>query len=357
MKSITNQTVPHSPTVFRKSAWVDLVFWVAYGLIWHLVFAPEPLTAPNLVISGILTLWQAIATYVHIRFLLQPRYAGRLSIPLYAVGTILLIAVASALSWTSLYAFFKRVLGDRALEIFLENGWEYWSGALLGGMAMAVAFTGAIYLFGRRREQEKREAELEKARTEAELAYLRGQLNPHFLFNALNSIHVLIPRSPEEAQQALEGFSDLLRYQLYRSEEKLVPLAEEIAHLRKFAELSRLRLEEDFLFALQVPTAPGEMLVPPMLLLPLLENAIKYSPKMGGKVTGIAELQEGRLYFTLTNKVGEPVVTPQSEQRSSGIGLTNIRRRLALLFPQTHTFTTTEQAGHYTVHLEIPLSE
>ncbi|MEM9261365.1 MAG: histidine kinase, partial [Bacteroidota bacterium] len=332
-------------------------FWVVYGLFWHLIFAPEPLTGPNLLISGILTLWQAVATYVHIRFLLQPRYSGLLSIPLYAVGTLLVIVVASLLSWTNLYAFFWSVLGDRALDVFLKNGWQYWTGALLGGMTMAVAFTGAIYLFGRRRDQEKREAELEKARTEAELAYLRGQLNPHFLFNALNSIHVLIPRSPEEAQQALEGFSDLLRYQLYRSDEKLVPLAEELAHLHKFAELSRLRLEEDFLFALQVPATPGEVLVPPMLLLPLLENAIKYSPKMGGKVTGITDLKEGRLHFTLTNKVGKPVVIPQNEQQAGGIGLTNIRRRLQLLFPQDHTFTTTEQAGHYTVHLEIPLSE
>jgi len=327
---------------------------VAYGLVWHVVFAPEPLTAPNLFISFILTGWQAVATYAHIRFLLEPRFAGHRSIPVYGVGTSVLVVAASAASWCTLYLVFAVGFGENALANFVADSLNYWTGALLGGMGMAVAFTGAIYLFARRREQEKRERALEKARTEAELAYLRGQLNPHFLFNALNSIHVLIPRSPDEAQAALEGFADLLRYQLYRSEDPLVPLVEELDQLRQFAELSRLRLEEDFVFELQVPvTAKGQEL-PPMLLLPLLENAIKYSPKQGGTVHGEAKVEAGRLAFTLSNKVG---TLRTADPGASGIGLANIRRRLDLLFPGDYAFTTEERQGHYTVVLDLPLAQ
>lgn len=346
-------------TIFRKSVWVDVVFWLAYGTFWHVIFAPRAFATSNLLISGILTLWQAIATYAHFYLLLEPRFRKQISTTLYAICIIPLVLLASVLSWGSLYLFFRFVLGKGPVANFVDNADSYWQGAILGGMGMAVAITGAIYLFRRRREQEQREQQLERARTEAELAYLRGQLNPHFLFNALNSIYVLIPKAPDEAQTALSGFSDLLRYQLYRSEEKLVPLVEELAHLRKFAELSRLRMETDFTFAINEPGNLNGQQVPPMLLLPLVENAIKYSPARGGKVTGLMDIIGGRLHFTLTNKVGAPIMppSPSTEEKSGGIGLVNIQRRLDLLFPEEYTFTTLEQTGHYTVNLEIPLTE
>lgn len=323
-------------------------------MFWHLIFSPEVFVIPNLMISGILTFWQATATYAHHRFLLGPRTKALMSLPLYALGVMLLIAVASALSGLSIYTFFVTALGEESTQNFLSSFWNYWSGALFGGMTMAVAITGAIFLFGRRREQDKRERELEHARTQAELAFLRGQLNPHFLFNALNSIYVLIPRSPDKAQEALSGFSDLLRYQLYRSEEALVPLTEELEQLQQFTDLSQLRLEEDFVFDLSIPVDLKEEQIPPMLLLPLLENAVKYSPSVGGEVTGFCVVKAGRLQFSLTNKIG-PKVMP-ADPLASGIGLTNIRRRLELLFPGDHRLETKEEAQYFTVFLEIPLA-
>jgi len=313
------------PLIFRRGWRADLLFWFVYGLFWHFIFAPS-IMIENLMISVILTFWQAVASYTLLRFFLEPRRNGAISIMRYALGIVAMTLFFSALSGSCVYAFFIGLLPPGATDGFLE----YWVGAIVGGMTMAVAVTGGIYLFGHRRDQEKRQAELEKARTDAELAFLRGQLNPHFLFNALNSIYVLIPRNPEDAQMALGGFSDLLRYQLYRSQEDVVPLREEIAQIRKFSDLSRLRLEEDFVFALQTPKQLSDERIPPMLLVPLIENAIKYSPKQGGKVT--------------------------VDKDASGIGLKNIRRRLNLIFPENHHFETTEKDGHFTVNLEIPLS-
>lgn len=346
-------------TIFRKSVWVDVVFWLAYGTFWHIVFAPQAFLFSNLLISGILTFWQVVGTYAHFNLLLAPRFHKKISTTLYAICLGPLVILASALSWSSLYLFFRFFVGAEQGEFFLEDPDSSWIAATFAGMGMAIAITGVIYLFSRRREQEQREQLLEKARTEAELAYLRGQLNPHFLFNALNSIYFLIPKAPEAAQTALNGFSDLLRYQLYRSDEKLVPLAEELGHLRKFAELSRLRLEDDFAFAINEPTNLNGQQVPPMLLLPLVENAIKHGPPKGGKVTGLLDITDGRLHFALTNKVAETAVAPArtAEEKSGGIGLVNIQRRLDLLFPDDHHFTTLEQPGHYTVNLEIPLTK
>jgi sensor histidine kinase YesM len=323
-------------------------------MFWHLIFSPEIFVVPNLIISGLLTFWQATATYTHHRFLLRPRTKALISLPLYALGVMFLVALASALSGLSIYTFFVTVLGEESTQEFLNSFWNYWSGALFGGMTMAVAMTGAIFLFGRRREQDKRERELEHARTQAELAFLRGQLNPHFLFNALNSIYVLIPRSPDKAQEALSGFSDLLRYQLYRSEEALVPVTEELEQLQQFTDLSQLRLEEDFMFDLRIPDDLNEEQIPPMLLLPLLENAVKYSPTVGGEVVGYCVVNAERLQFTLTNKVGAQVIP--ADPLASGIGLSNISRRLELLFPGNHRLETLELSEHFTVFLEIPLT-
>ncbi|MEM6769097.1 MAG: histidine kinase [Bacteroidota bacterium] len=349
---------PSFPTLFRRSPWVDAAFWIAHGMFWHVIFAPELFTAANLLISGLLTFWQAVATYAHLKWLLEPRLQKRLSTVFYILLLPVLVLGVSMLSWTSLYTFFSDIL-----EVDLEGGLfgaslDYWAGSILGGMGLAMALTGAIYLYYRRREQEKHERELEQARTKAELAYLRGQLNPHFLFNALNSIYFLIPKSPEEAQQALGGFSDLLRYQLYQSEGETVPLTEELQQLNKFVELNRLRMEEDFVVALRVPDQLTTERIPPMLLLPLMENAIKYSPSTGGKVTGVLRITKGRLTFSLSNKIGVAVATPPAAagEKAGGIGLANIRRRLDLLYPDQHVLETQEQDGHFTVDLEIPLT-
>ena len=355
--SSANAALSRGP-IFGRSWWVDVVFWLAYGLFWHVVFSPEIFRPSNLCLSAILTFWQAAATYAHQRFLLEPQFRKVISPIVYGFGAVALIFVTSLCSGGSVYVFFWKVLGDNALREFENTFVSYWTGAVLGGMSMAVAITGVIYLFVRRRAESKRSKELERAKTEAELAYLRGQLNPHFLFNALNSIYVLIPRSPEEAQTALSGFSDLLRYQLYRAEEDRVPLREEIAQLRKFVALSRLRLEEDFVFALGEPAGLAEQQIPPLLLLPLLENAVKYSPAHGARVTGMLEVTDGRLHFDLTNLVGpgKPVAVSAGDAKAGGIGLANIRRRLELLYPGNYAFTTEQRDDHYTVHLDIPLT-
>ena len=352
---MNNKTVP---TIFGKGWRTDLAFWLAYGLLGHFIYAPEWLTLSNLTISFLLYGWTAAASYAHLTWLLEPRLDKRISPLRYVAGLVPLVLLAGGLCLGSLYGFFLVALPPAAARQFALTAYTFWAGAVLGSTIMGVAITGAIYLFKRRREEDKRTRALEQARTESELAYLRGQLNPHFLFNALNSIYFLIPRSPAEAQTALGGFSELLRYQLYRSEAELVPLGEELEQLRKFVALSRLRLEEDFVFALREPPEAARYQLPPLLLLPLMENAVKYSPAEGGRVTGLVEVRADRLHFSLTNRTGgEPAANvPASAVGAGGIGLANIRRRLDLLYPDDYVFEHHAAADHYTVTLAIPLT-
>jgi two-component system LytT family sensor kinase len=340
------------PTVFQRGWYVDALFWLGYALVMHIIFAPTPFDLGNMMFTAELTFWQAVASYLHLSWPLKLRWQGRLGIIPYGLLAVLIVVFFSACSGTTIYAMFWALAGEEETQRFLDTFYDYWVPALLGGMGMAVALTGAISLFGRRRLREKQEKELETNRIKTELAFLRGQLNPHFLFNALNSIYVLIPRDPDGAQAALSGFSDLLRYQLYQSEEPRVPLREELQQLRKFAELSRLRLEEDFVFHLEDSETFTGASIPPMLLLPLLENAIKYSPAHGGEVVGDLTVEDNRIRFSLRNRVG--VAVSASTTDVGGIGLTNIRRRLDLLFPGDHTLHTQQVGDHFFVELNIP---
>lgn len=339
-------------TIFQRGWRIDALFWLGYATFMHLVFAPTPFDPGNMIFTAVLTFWQAVASYFHLSWPLKLRWKGALGLFPYGLMVVLLVLFFSACSGTSIYFLFLSLAGATEAQTFLDTLYSYWASALVGGVGMAVAITGAISLFGRRRLQEKRQKELEANRIETELAFLRGQLNPHFLFNALNSIYVLIPRDPDAAQVALSGFSDLLRYQLYQSEKPRVPLAEELQQLRKYADLSRLRLEEDFVFQLAETGSADGVTIPPMLLLPLLENAIKYSPAHGGQVTGTLRVGPERIEFSLQNRIGPAV--DRSATDAGGIGLVNIRRRLNLLFPEDHSLETRREAAQYFVELNIP---
>ncbi|NJC25957.1 sensor histidine kinase [Neolewinella antarctica] len=351
-------SVPTAPAtgptyILHRSFRHDLLLWIGYGLFCHLIFAPDRFEPGNLLISFILMSGQAAATYLHLHYLLRPRLEKRLGLLPYLLGLVTIVVTFILL--LLIVIFFVMGMGP-LLPLPLADLLGYattWLEAIFGGLGMALAVTAGLFLYGRQHEQEQRTAKLKTSQQATELAYLRGQLNPHFLFNALNGIYVLIARDPDRARAALEGFSDLLRYQLYQSEQATVPLADELAHLAKFTELQRLRTEEDFQYEFSQPDLNTGASIPPMLLLPLMENAFKYSPGVGACVAGSARVSDDRFRFTLRNQTSP--TAPAADLDASGIGLANIRRRLALLFPNDHVLTTEKVADTFTVHLDIPL--
>jgi len=184
---------------------------------------------------------------------------------------------------------------------------------------------------------------------QTELKFLRAQYHPHFLFNALNTIYFQMDENVEAAKKTVEKFSELLRYQLY-DQQQTVPVSTETEYLRHFIALQQIRTSEK----LQVDTAfdanlNGEM-VYPLLFLPLVENAFKY---VGGAYTLRISLskQNDELIFFVEN-----AVPPEMNfKKTGGIGLENLRRRLELLYPGTHTFKTGRSNNCFTAELKLKL--
>jgi sensor histidine kinase YesM len=210
---------------------------------------------------------------------------------------------------------------------------------LAGVMTLAVSSALKItgdYLVGQRRRRE-----LERQQLLTELAMLKMQVNPHFLFNTLNNIYSLASLKSDRAPEAILRLADLMRYLLHDSAADTVLLAQELQHLRNFLELQRLRLPSTGAAALLLDTDgidPAQSLpIAPMLLLPLVENAFKHGDLTARPAVSIqlSQQPDGSLHFVVDNAVDPTAASPALEQ-PGGVGLSNLRRRLALLYPGRH---------------------
>lgn len=348
------RTATEKWSIFRRGWPADLAFWLAYTLFWHLIFSPSVTSLAGVLTSTIYTFWHAIASYVHLRFLF-PLVRGQQRLISYIPGVILVAVTSSLALAASIYGYFRLIDADFAGAFFDRP--QALVGPFLGSTILALAMTGGLYSYYSRRAFARRQAELERERITTELNYLRSQINPHFLFNALNSIYFLIKKDPERAAESLAGFSELLRYQLYRGKEDRILLRDELEQLRRYTELAQLRHGEELRIDWQWPERLNGECIPPLLLLPLVENACKHVRRRNGYIAGQARVIDDRLEFNLRNarETAETLDPERDADPDGGIGLTNIRRRLELLFPGDHHLTADPHGAEFRVQLNIPL--
>ncbi|HMJ69041.1 MAG TPA: histidine kinase [Cyclobacteriaceae bacterium] len=198
-----------------------------------------------------------------------------------------------------------------------------------------------------------RKEQLEKQAVEAELFYLKSQINPHFLFNTLNNIHTLVYKQAATAPEAVLRLSSLMRYMIYESNGNTVPLSREITYLQDYIGLQQLRYKNAPVVDLEIVGDTDLCFIAPLLFIHFLENAYKHSPARlePGDIRMKVEVNDNTLVFSIRN----PVVTKQAnfQNEHGGIGLPNIRKRLALLYPAQHTLEINSSPNIFTVTLTI----
>jgi signal transduction histidine kinase len=252
--------------------------------------------------------------------------------------------------------FAQRFIGLFYLDLTLLGAWS--------------ALYYAINFFLQIEEQNDQLMRLESQATQAQLAMLRYQLNPHFLFNTLNSISTLVLlKQTEPANAMLSRLSSFLRYTLVNEPTGRVTVAQEIETLKLYLDIERMRFEERLRTAFRIDPATEQALLPSLLLQPLVENAIKYavSPQeAGAEITIAAQLVGPNLRITVSD-TGPGLQTASAsnrlsgvtfdggEQVSTGVGLANIRDRLAQAYGENHRFETMEPPeGGFAVLIELP---
>jgi len=198
--------------------------------------------------------------------------------------------------------------------------------------------------------------EKEKQRVQEELKALKAQVNPHFFFNTLNSIYSMSLDKDERLPATVLQLSELMRYFLYQSNEDLVPLAKEIAVLKDYIALQRIRSDGNLDIKTEIEGDGGQQKIAPLLLITFLENAFKHGVKGEVGATFIKlmiSVEENRLNFLLENNKGKVDSIEKGDNR--GLGLGNVKRRLELLYPGRHDLTIQDRGKDFIVNLQLQL--
>lgn len=225
----------------------------------------------------------------------------------------------------------------------------------LYSLLLVFAASTSLRLVQKWQDDEKRKTEIEKERVTTELSFLKQQINPHFLFNALNNIYSLTLNTSSPASGALLKLSSILRYMLYETEHTTVLLKDELNIIVDFIELQKIRITEKVKVNYQVIGIPGNLKIAPLLLIPIIENAYKYGIDNVNKsfINITVKIDSDQLELNVSNRV---ISSSLGKEATAGIGIKNIKRRLDLLYPDKYSFDTVEKDSIFNVELKINLN-
>lgn len=192
---------------------------------------------------------------------------------------------------------------------------------------------------------------------QSELRFLKSQINPHFLFNTLNNLYALTLKKSDKAPEIVLKLAEIMRYMLYECNERRVHLAKEIHYLQNYLDLERLRQPRDAEISFTVDGQVSEQLVAPLMFVPFVENSFKHGinhATAGGFVRMRLKVLGDDLEFVIENSKVDQMPRP-SHPRSGGIGLSNVRQRLELLYPDSYELEIKDEPGCYTAILRLKM--
>jgi len=265
----------------------------------------------------------------------------------YIVYLLLLVLLYGAV--ISLFAFlFKIWLPKTAYDLRSAAGWN-----ILPFLFIILVSTTYKTIYDRIKADAIAE-EKQRENLKTELSFLRSQISPHFLFNVLNNIVALVRLKSDQLEPTVLKLSSLMQYMLYDTDEERVLLTDEAQYLQSYIDLQQQRFGAKVKIVASLNVDDNAHLIEPMLLIPFVENAFKHGVGLIDKPEINIELytKENVLHFFIQNKYD---VANSAKDKTSGIGLTNVRRRLELLHGKEHKLTINKEKKFYSVSLQIKL--
>lgn len=277
-------------------------------------------------------------------FFLYPKLMTRKLWWAYALSLMLLVMVTFNLKYFILKIGFPKTPYTKEMNFMLGLPILLF---LVASIIYRVAKNSINY------EKTLKQKEAEQLGTE--LKFLRSQISPHFLFNVLNNMVSMARHKSDQLEPSLIRLAGLMRYMLYESDAKKVLLTQEIDYLKNYIALQKLRFGEDVEIKVNLQCENETLTIEPMLLIPFVENAFKHGVALVVHpfIDIRLNINGNTLCFSVENKFSKDM--GQSKDKDSGIGLTNIKTRLELLYPQRHSLTISSQNGIFKINLKIPL--
>ena len=339
-----------------RRAWLVLAGWFAVAAVFATILrTQERLPLPN-ALAGAFMYFSVLGVLVWLACQAHARVGLWRHTPLKAIGVHVALGITALSLWAATQVglmrlfvgsdFWRLVYDDTWMFQLLTAGLTYAAGVGLG-----LTFQG----FERERLRQQREGQLEVVAREAELQAIKAQLQPHFLLNSLNSLLALIRHDPAAAEQMLERLASLLHGVFDRMDQHFVPLAPELDMLRDYLEVERMRFDR-LQFDIRLDSNAAAVLVPPLLLQPLVENAVKHGIEphpRPGTITIDARLVNGRLQVSIAD-TGEGLDNATTVGTGRGIELT--RRRLDSVYGKDAELRMERVSSGFRVSLELPAS-
>ncbi len=322
-----------------KKRWVyHSLIWLTFGIVLFMIIRSDANSkniseAIYLVIGIFIPL--TFAVYGH--FYIKKNLLDKRKYLLYC-GSLLVLILTSSLMTE----------GFKLLGIGIDSSY---SQNLLNISSVVILTTGFQY-FKRGFVNQYFFQELKARNSETELQLLKAQLNPHFLFNTLNNIYSVNQIEPDKGSEMILELSDVMRYHLESSKFKFISLGEEVKFIRSYIELEKLRLSKASVLEVEMDKLDPSIRIPPLLFIPFIENAFKHGTHPTKPNTINLKLtSDGKsVYFNIENTI----ITDKNAVKTH-VGLENTRRRLALIYPENHELTISNDGLTFKIALKIDL--
>lgn len=330
--------------------WLNATFWLLFFSYKFYDFTNfmEPHVAFARI--GVPMVFHIILSYAHYFFILPPLLREKRVLPYFGklIPVIAVVMFFQVLTENQLLAQYSRS------DYYIRFGWVRFVSTLWDQMSFMI-FTGMIKFAADWFELENKKKQLENDKLNAELNYLKAQINPHFLFNTLHNLNYLALSKNDEASDVIVKLSNIMRYMIYEAGKKRVPIKAELDYIADYLDLEKIRLNRQVDLSIDTSQVDAQLPIAPLVLIPFVENAFKHgmSDREGGWVKIRLSTEGQELHLVVENSV----LKKQSvDPGNSGFGLKNIRQRLQLGYENKHQLNIEPGEEMFRVELKLDLS-
>ncbi|MEQ6166019.1 histidine kinase [Ekhidna sp. MALMAid0563] len=296
--------------------------------------------------------FRLVVVYVNYFFLL-PRFLQDRQFTNYILKTLLFVIVASFLHRAFMYFYLNDILFPNWNPGGFPRPYKLVQSAMI--ITSPMIFLIGIEVLLRWLDSERRAEQLAGEKLKAELSYLRSQINPHFFFNTLNNLYGLAMKKSDKTPEVVMMLSELMSYVLYEADKEHVPLTMELEQIERYIRLEQIRYENRFKVEFQTEGDIDHVSIPPLILLPFVENSFKHGINRSSKegwIAMVVSVSDDSLDFTIRNSI--PIRGLEKEE--GGLGISNVKKRLELLYDDNQKLEYTEKENEYIVKLTIQRS-
>lgn len=347
---VLNGMKEFTDSVSEKATLHHILFWLVLSLVLTVLNKSAVGFFPEFWFEFVNVVFYATIVYFN-KLVLFPVYLknnnfGKHLLYMLLTAIVLTPIKSFALFYSTPFMVMREYSMDNQKFIFLST--------FIVGTGSSIYYIMLDWIKGQKVKQE-----LKSENLQSELKFLKSQINPHFLFNTLNSLYALTLKKSDLAPEIVLRLSEMMRYMLYECNEKQVPLEKEVNYLINYLELEKLRHGNKFKVNLEINGDVKSQKIAPLMFIPFIENCFKHGLNnqiSEGYVHIALSALKDEVDVTIENSKG-PILPSSSDKKSGGIGLVNVKRRLELLYPNQYELNISDNPDNYRIELKLNLKQ